>query len=441
MKGGVERDRTVFGWCMYDWANSAFATTTLATLLPVYFAEAVTPRAGVRVPVLGVTTNATTLWGVTVGGSALFVALIGPVLGAIADFSAWKRRFLTFFCCIGGLSAASMCVLQPGDVWLALFLMAVGNVGFVGGNVFYDAFLPHLAREDRLDALSGRGYAYGYFGGGLLFLVNLLLIQYHEALGMGMGTAVRLSLFSAGLWWLAFGLAALYLLSEAPATGRLPPGVSVVAFGVQRTWGTFRKALRHRHLWVFLAAFMIYNDAIQTVLSMAAIYGKAELGFEMGTLLGCFLMIQIVAGPGALLFGWVAGRVGARRAIMGSLVLWMGVVFYAYRMTQPAEFWVLGGIVGVILGGSQALSRSLYGAFIPKEASAEFYGFFSVFNKFSSVWGPLVFGIVRHYSGTSRISILVTGVFFLIGLILLGLVDEEKAAEARGVLQEESNEC
>ncbi|MSS70728.1 MAG: MFS transporter [Candidatus Latescibacteria bacterium] len=434
MKGGTERDRTVFGWCLYDWANSAFATTTVGAMLPVYFADAVVPKAGVRVPVLDVTTNATTLWGVTVGGSALIVALVAPTLGAIADFSARKKLFLTFFCCIGGLSATSMYVLRPGDVGLAMLLMAVGNIGFVGGNVFYDAFLPHLAEPDRLDAVSGRGYACGYAGGGLLFLINLLVVQYHEALGLG--TAVRLSLCSAGLWWLGFGLVALHFMYEAPAVELLPRGVSTVAFGIQRTWQTFRKALRHRHLWMFLAAFMIYNDAIQTVLSMAAIYGKAELGFEMGTLLGCFLMIQIVAAPGALLFGWIAGRVGTKRTIMGSLLVWMGVAFYAYRMTQPSEFWILGGIVGLVLGGSQALSRSLYGAFIPKEASAEFYGFFSVFNKFSAVWGPLVFGIVRHYSGTSRLSILLTGVFFLIGLVLLGLVDEEKAAEARGVLQE-----
>jgi UMF1 family MFS transporter len=436
MKGEAGRDRTIFGWCMYDWANSAFATTTLGALLPVYFADSVVSKAGVRVPFLDVTTNATTLWGVTVGGSALIVALIAPVLGAIADFSASKRRFLAFFCCIGGLSAASMYVLQPGDVWLALLLMTVGNIGFVGGNVFYDAFLPHLAEPDRLDAVSGRGYAYGYVGGGLLFLINLLVVQYHEALGLGLGTAVRLSLCSAGVWWLGFGMVALWFLSEAPASERLPPGVSMAACGVQRALRTFRKALRHRHLWIFLAAFMIYNDAIQTVLTMAAIYGKAELGFETGTLLGCLLMIQIVAAPGALLFGWVAGRVGTKRVIMGALLIWMGVVLYAYQMTRPSEFWVLGGVVGLILGGSQALSRSLYGTFIPKEASAEFYGFFSVFNKFSAVWGPLVFGIVRHTSGTSRISILVTGVFFLIGLILLGLVDEEKAAEARGVLQE-----
>jgi UMF1 family MFS transporter len=319
-------------------------------------------------------------------------------------------------------------------VGLALGLFAIANIGFVGGNVFYDAFLPHLAPGPAMDRISGRGYAFGYVGGGLLFLLNLLSVRYHAELGLGIDTAVRLGLASVGLWWGGFGLYAIRLLREAPATERLPAGESVLVHGAARTWRTLRKAARHRHLWLFLLAFVVYNDGIQTVIDMAAIYGKAELGFETGTLMGCLLMVQIVGVPGSLLFGWIAGRIGAKRAIMAALVAWTCVAFYASRMTRPAEMWVLGAVVGLILGGSQALSRSLYGSFIPKEASAEFYGFFSVFNKFSAILGPFMFAFLRQFTGTSRTAILATGCFFLVGLILLGLVDEDRASETRDLL-------
>jgi MFS transporter, UMF1 family len=456
----VNDRRQIFGWAMYDWANSAYATTVVVAVLPALFAAVIVPSDGF--PLWGRRLSASTLWGAMISLSAFVVFVSAPVLGAIADFSASKKRFLLIGCYVGSAFTVLLAFCGPGDVWLTMAVFVVSQICFVGANVFYDAFLPHIASEDKLDWVSGKGFAFGYLGGGIQFALALGLIAAHDRLGISEELAARLALAMTGLWWGGFALVTVALLEEpAPAGGpgqaarfrewkagadrraadRSPQPPSrgnpatrwwtYVGIGFRRTLETARKVRRFRHLLLFLIAYMIYYDGIETVIVMATIYGKDELKFSTTHLMLTLLVIQAIALVGALVFGKLAGRYSTKTTLMLTLGLWAAVVIYAYRMTTPGEFFALGVIVGVVLGGSQALSRSLYGSMIPVEASAEFYGFYSVFNKFSAIWGPLVFAIIRETTGSSRQAILSLIVFFLVGLVLLSLLDVDKARQAR----------
>jgi UMF1 family MFS transporter len=428
--------KTIFGWCMYDWANSAYATTVLAGLLPIYFARHIVGPDGVTIG--NTTYSAFTLWGFTVGLAGFLIFLSAPVLGAIADFSASKMRFLLLFAYMGALFTLLLYFCRSGDVAKTLFFFLVAQVGFVGANTFYDAFLPHIAGEERLDAVSGKGYAYGYVGGGLQFLLALGLVAGHERLGISQELAVRLSLVMAGLWWGGFTLVTVKYLREPASATPLPEKyrswprpLAYAVIGITRTLSTTRRVGRFRHLVLFLLAFMLYSDGIETVIQMASSYGTDELGLSPTALMVTLLVIQAVATVGALSFSRVASKIGAKRAVMATLVLWSGIVIGAYFIQTAAQFFALGVCVGLVLGGSQALSRSFYGSMIPQEASAEFFGFYTVFSKFSAIWGPLVLAVIRQLAGTARLAIVSLIVFFVAGLILLAFVDESKAREAR----------
>ncbi|MFQ5662505.1 MAG: MFS transporter [Terriglobia bacterium] len=428
--------KTIFGWCMYDWANSAYITTVTVGLLPIYFANVVVGPEGARLG--GTVYSATTLWGFIIGFAAFLTFLFAPVLGAISDFSAAKKRFLLSFAYTGSLFTLLLYFCRSGDVYRTLVFFVVAQVGFIGANVFYDAFLPQIASDDQMDWVSGKGYSYGYVGGGLQFAVALGLVAGHETLGLSQDLAVRMAIVMAGLWWAGFTLFTLKYLSEAPRVESLPERyrgwprpLAYAAIGVSRTLRTTRRVGHFRHLLLFLIAFMLYNDGIQTVINMATIYGTEELQLSTPALMGTLLIIQAIAILGALGFSRLAGRIGTKHAVMVTLVLWSAVVIYAYFIQTATEYFFLGAVVGIVLGGSQALSRSFFGSMIPEEASAEFYGFYSVFNKFSAIWGPFVFAVIRQFAGSARLSIVSLVVFFLAGLVLLHFVDEKKARQAK----------
>jgi UMF1 family MFS transporter len=428
--------KTIFGWCMYDWANSAYVTTVAVGILPFYFARAVVGEQGV---VIGATTySATTLWGFVVGLAAALTFLFAPVLGSMADFTAAKKRFLLTFAYTGVLFTLLLYFCQSGDIYQTLVFFLIAQIGFIGANVFYDAFLPQITTGDTMDWVSGKGYAYGYVGGGLQFALALGLVAGHEQLGLSQEMAARLGIVMAGLWWGGFTLFTARGLREAPSRETMPPRyadwprpAAFTAIGVSRTWRTLKRVRRFRHLVLFLVAFLLYNDGIQTVINMATIYGTEELKFTPTVLMLTLLIIQGIATLGALLFGRVAMWIGTKRAVMVTLGLWSGVVVYAYFIETATEYFLLGAVVGIVMGGSQALSRSFYGSMIPEQASAEFYGFYTVFSKFSAIWGPWLFALIRQWTGTARLSIVSLIVFFLVGLVLLYFVDEEKAREAK----------
>ena len=431
--------KTIFGWCMYDWANSAYMTTAVG-LRPVYFAKVVVGEGGVRFA--GTRYHADTLWAFMVGTADVLAFIAAPVLGAIADFSAAKRRFLLSFAYTGALFTLLLYACRSGDVARTMAFFIVAQFAYVSANVFYDGFLPQVASPERMDWVSGKGYSYGYVGGGLQFALALALVAAHGYVGVSQETAMRLGIASAGLWWAGFTLVTARRLREEGAPEPLPARyagwsrwLALVAVGLSRTLATTRSAGRFRHLVLFLLAFMFYNDGIQTVINLATTYGAVELKLSAWALMGTLLVIQFVSTFGALLFGWLAGRMGTKRAIMLSLVLWTGVVVYAYFMRSAAEFFALGMLVGVVLGGSQALSRSYFGSMVPEQASAEFYGFYTVFTKFSSIWGPFAFALIKQVTGSSRQAIVSLVVFFILGLLLLAVVDEAKARQARTAME------
>ncbi len=421
---------------MYDWANSAYITTVTVAVLPIFFADVIVGPSGVTV--CGMTFTATTIWSWLIGVSAFLIFLIAPLLGAIADYSSAKKLFLAIFCYLGVAGTLMLVTCDKGDIWKTALFFIIAQTGFVGGNVFYDAFLPHIASEERMDRVSGMGFAYGYIGGGLQFALSLGLIAGHETLGLSATFAAKLAMALAGLWWGGFAIVTFILLKErgnAPedfTSNNTRPGIfDYFRIGVARTWSTAVKVKRFKHLLLFLIAFMIYNDGIQTVITISTIYGREELGLSASDLMLTLLMIQFIAFFGAIIFARLGEKFSAKRALTITLFLWSVVVVYAFFMRSVREYYVLGVIVGLCMGGSQSLSRSLYASIIPRDASAEFYGFYSVFNKFSAIWGPFVFGFICAVAGSSRLAILSLVVFFIVGLVLLMIVDVEKAKMAR----------
>ncbi len=408
-----------FGWCLYDWANSAFATVILAAVLPVYFVSLV-PEGGATLPFVAEHKfSASSLWGYSVSLSMLIITVAAPALGALADRQGWHKKMLGIFCITGCSATALLGVTASGDFLWAATLFILGNIGFAGGNILYNAYLPLLAPAEEVDRLSARGFAYGYIGGGLLLALVFLLILQHQTFGFsGPGSATRFGFFLTGLWWLLFSIPT---FSYLPKTEK--GQVTSEEYNLKAYFALFKELLRFRDLSLFLLAFLCYNDGIQTVISVSAIFAREELQLGQTTIIGCFLMIQFLAMPGALLFGRLAEWIGTARSILLSLAIFTLVCVFAFRMTGALEFWILGGVIAIILGGSQALSRSLFASMIPKHKSAEFFGFYAISSRFASIFGPLLFAVVADLTGSSRNSILALGIFFVIGGLLLLLVN------------------
>jgi UMF1 family MFS transporter len=409
-------------WTMYDWANSAFATTIMAAVLPVYYTSV---AAGDLAPNM-----ATAYWGYTSSISALLAAIISPILGAVADFSGSKKKFLTIFMALGVTGTALLYFIQSGDWLLASLFFLFGNVGFAGSLVYYDALLPHVAHPDEIDQVSSRGYAMGYIGGGLLLAINLVMIMFlPDLLHVDAGLMTRLSFVTVAVWWFIFTLPLLLKVKEPER--RIIPGeenFKPIEASLKRLVQTFKEIRRYRDLAMAMLAFWIYANGIGTIIVMATAYGT-ELGFGQTTLIGTLLMVQFLAAPFAFLFAWLAKKLGTKKAIYISLSVYTIISIMGYFMYQEWQFWVLGALVATVQGGSQALSRSLIGKMIPKSKSAEFYGFFSVFEKFASILGPALFGVVSTIMGGSRLSIVSLIIFFGIGIWVLTTVNVERGIQ------------
>ncbi len=430
--------RTIFGWAMYDWANSAYATTIAGAILPALFADEIVPDDGFEF--LGSSFSGETMWAAVVGVGAFVLFLVTPVLGAIADYTATKRRFLRAFAWVGAGTSLLLALMGEGDVALTLGLFLVAQMGFVGANVFYDGFLPDISTDDTIDRVSSKGFALGYIGGGLQLLLAAVLIVLHESIGISEASAARYGIAMAGLWWFGFSLIALSRIPETgtrrdlpPDLAGLPPVRAYARIGFRRTLATTKRLLKFPQLLLFVVAFMFYNDGVQTTINLTSVYATDTLELETETILIAFLLVQFIAFFGALGFGALADRIGTKQAIVSSLFIWCGVAIGAFLLPKEAAlpFYALAIVVGFILGGVQALSRSLYGSMIPEEASAEFYGFFSVFSKFSAIWGPLIFAVISAASGSGRPAILSIIVFFIIGIVLLSRLDVAAARASR----------
>ncbi|MEX2582029.1 MAG: MFS transporter [Gemmatimonadota bacterium] len=428
-------------WAMYDWANSAMVTTVVAAVFPIYYYNV----AGAGLPD-GVATfrfaMATTI-GLTV------VALTAPILGAIADYSASKKKFLAGFLVLGVGSVASMWFIQQGDWLFASVVFILANIGAGGSFVFYDSLLPHIASTEEMDRVSTAGYAIGYLGGGILLALNLAWISAPALFGLPSGPDIspeeatlpaRLALISVALWWLLFSIPLFRRVPEPPRA--LEPDENrsdrPVRAAFIRLGETFRELRGYRQALLMLVAFLIYNDGIGTIVRVATIYGT-EIGIAQNYLILAILIVQFVGVPFSFAFGAVAGRVGAKPAIFAGLLAYAGISILGFFMTNATHFLLLALLVGMVQGGTQALSRSLFASMVPRHKSGEFFGFFAVFEKFAGIFGPAIFGLTIAISGSSRNAILSVIVFFIAGALLLMRVDVDEgrrvAAEAEAGLR------
>lgn len=431
---GVPR-REIFGWAMYDFANSAFATTILAVLFNKYFATVVAGgKSGVVI--LGIRIHGASLFTFTVSLSMAITAVLSPFLGAVADASASKKRFLIAFCYLAILFTGLLYFVHPGNYWRGAIFFLVASIGFEGSLVYYNAFLPEISTDQNIGRISGLGWALGYIGGGSLLAINLIMLQYPGWFGFPPGFfTVQDCFLSVALWWAVFSLPTFVLLNERAQKTFLPPGESYFVNGYRRVRRTVRRVRTFRELTKFLLAFLIYNDGIETVIVMASIFGAEVLGMETAEIIVFFLMIQAIAFVGALFFGFLADRIGNKRTILLSLSVWSLIVIWAFRLgifwNPKTEYWALGVLTAIVLGGSQAASRSLQGTLTPDANSAEFFGFFALSGKFASVFGPLLYGILIAITGSVQSGILSVLIFFLAGMAILWTVDEKKGRQER----------
>jgi UMF1 family MFS transporter len=407
--------KIINAWCMYDWGSSAFSTTVEAAVLPVYFEQVVAADLSGNM--------ATVYWGYTNAIALLIAAILAPILGSIADYTGGKKRLLTIFAVIGIVTTALMFFVDTGNWLLALVLFLLGTVGLSASYVFYDSLLPHIARADDIDSVSTKGYALGYVGGGILLAVNILMIQ---VIWAGSTLGPRLSFITVAIWWAIFTIPLLRRVPEPPPnTACIGEGVNPVVAGFRRLRLTFTEIRKYRQLFFFLIAFWLYNDGIGTIIKMATIYG-AEIGIGMTDLIGALLLTQFVGIPFSLLFGKLSAKIGTKRAIMLGLGWYALITIAAYFMNAPWQFWVLALMVGMVQGGTQALSRSLFGLMAPKARSAEFFGFYDISSKFAGIIGPALFALVGQLTGSSRLGIVALILFFIGGIILLTRVDEKE---------------
>jgi len=416
VKSAADRQyqKIVNAWCMYDWGSSAFSTTAEAAVLPVYFSTIIAANLS--------SNQATVYWGYTNSIALLIGAILAPILGSIADYTGSKKKLLAIFAGIGILSTALMFTLNTGDWVFALVLFFFGTVGLGASYIFYDALLGHVAREEDADFVSSKGYALGYLGGGILLAINIAMIWFLEANNLG----YRLSLLSVALWWGIFTIPLLRHVPEPPANKvGIEAGTAPIKASFKRLGMTFTEIRKYGELFKFLVAFWLYNDGIGTIIKMATIYG-AEIGISALDLVGALLLTQFVGIPFSLLFGKFSKRVGTKRSVMIGLGWYALIAIAGYFMSQAWHFWALAFAVGMVQGGTQALSRSLYTQMAPKARSAEFFGFYDISSKFAGIAGPLLFSVVSQITGQSRLGIIALVIFFVGGILLLTRVDEEK---------------
>jgi MFS transporter, UMF1 family len=432
-------------WYWYDWANSAYVTTIATVLFAPYLTNVAETAACGRpgttdqpcradLDVLGLAVSPGSLVFYVVTLATVLSALVLPVVGAIADRSAHKKHLLANLAWAGSLAAACM-FFVTGDRWeLGALLLLVANMCLGASLVVYDALLVEVAGPDERDRVSSRGWALGYLGGGLLLALNLGVVTFHDALGMDTGTAVRVSMLTAAVWWAGFTLIPfLGLRNREPiAVVRAPGGMVRNSF--TQLFVTLKEARSYPMTLTFLVAYLFYNDGIQTVIASASVYGEKELGFATEVLIGTILLVQFVAFGGALLFGRVAARVGSRRTIMAGLVVWTTIVVCGYFLPEGeiVPFLALAVAIGLVLGGTQALSRSFFSQLIPRGREGEYFSLYQACERGTSWLGTLVFGVVHQWADSYRPAIVALMVFFVVGLVLLWRVQPERGVREAG---------
>lgn len=448
MPDDPNRRRDQRAWCWYDWANSVFSTSIVTVFGSLYLTTIAkndalasgqtcpTRNALIKcdISLFGLVFPAGSLFDYLLAGSTLLQVLVLPLTGAIADRTQHKRQMLGLFA-FTGATATALLALVTGTNWrLGVLLFIIATTGYYASVVIYYSVLPEIATPDERDRLSARGWAWGYLGGGLALALNLATYMERDALGLSESAAVRVCFVTAGAWWAAFSFFPLARMrSYQPPQGG-ERGLRVLTAGFRQLAGTLRNARAYPLTLGFLAAYLIYTDGISTVASVAGQYGDLELGLARSTLISTILMVQFVAFAGALAHGWLARRFGAKRTIMGSLLVWVGVIIAAYfvRAGDQLQFYLVAVGIGLVLGGTNALSRSLFSQLVPAGKEAEYFSVYEIGEQATATVGPLLFGVVGAATGSFRPAILSLMGFFIVGLVLLSLLPVRRAIRAAG---------
>jgi UMF1 family MFS transporter len=417
--------KAVFGWGMYDWANSAFATTVMAGFFPIFFKQYWSHGTDA--------TLSTARLGLANSIAGVLVAMSAPLLGAIADRSSSRKRFLLVFAALGVLMTSSLTFVAQGNWVMAVFLFVCATVGFSGSNIFYDSLITVVSSEKKMDQVSALGFSMGYLGGGVLFALNVWMTLRPETFGFAdAASAVRFSFLTVGIWWAVFSLPLAFLVKEPAGAGE-EKGGGVVRAGAAQLAATFRELRHLKTIALFLAAYWLYIDGVDTIVRMAVDYG-ISIGFEANDLIVALLVTQFVGFPSAIAFGFLGSKIGAKRVILIAIAVYLVLTLWAAFINERYEFYVMAVVIGLVQGGVQALSRSFYARIIPPDKSAEYFGFYNMLGKFAAVIGPVLMGgtglFIRSLGYSSdtatRVSITTISLLFVAGGVLLFFVDEEK---------------
>jgi len=415
-----------WSWVSIDIGNSAFATTILAALFPVYL-PSLMPAEGLEVSLFGYHwhTTAISIWGYSVSLSLLIALFLTPLLGAWADRGKHRKLLLGISALLGATATAGLFFCDRWETAMMTFVIA--NIGFAANNIFYNSLLPDVGEESEWHSLSLKGFAWGYVGGGVLLAINLLMVMKYEWFGWASKKeGVQWSFLSVSIWWLLFTIPPLLFIKEKLAL-KANEIAKASEHPLRSIWNTFLSVLKNKNLLIFMLSFALYNDGIQTVISMASIFGKQILSLPEDTLIGTLLMIQFLGLPFTLLMTKAGDKFGIKKTLTASIVFWVAIVAYAYYMKSAGDFWILGVMVAIVLGVSQALPRSIYALLIPKGRQAEYFSFFALSGKMTSIMGPTLFGVVRDMTGEVRLSILALGILFVLGLAGLAFVKIPRA--------------
>lgn len=410
--------KEIVSWALYDWANSAFATTVMAAFFPIFFSQYWSA---------GSSAESTFFLGLGNSIESLLVAILSPVLGAIADRGSYRKKLLIFFAFLGAVMTCCLSFIGMGLWPYAMLLYIIANVGFAGANTMYDSLLPSVASEKKVDFVSSLGYSLGYIGGGLLFLLNVLMYIMPERFALADGVqAVKVSYAMVGIWWAVFSIPLILFVKE-PKGERLSMKAAVSA-GFSEIRRTLKALRTLRNTGLFLIAYWCYIDGVDTIIRMATDYGTA-IGFSSESLIVALLITQFVAFPSAILYNILGHKIGVKRSLLVAVSAYIVIAIFGFFMTKEIHFYLLACCIGLFQGGIQALSRSYYSRLIPKEHSSEFYGFFNMLGKFAAIIGPLLIGVVSLITGEQRYGILSLILLFIIGGVLLAKVDDKAAEE------------
>ncbi|MEF9475404.1 MAG: MFS transporter [Candidatus Mariimomonas ferrooxydans] len=426
MAKGFDRKR-IFSWALYDWANSAFATTVIAGFFPIFFRQYWSTGTDV--------TTTTFRLGVSNSVASLVIVALAPLLGAIADKGGTKKKFLLFFALMGVVMTGALYFVGEGNWGFAVLLYALGIIGFSGGNVFYDSLIVDIAGPKKIDFVSALGFAMGYLGGGILFAFNVFMTLRPELFGLAsQSEAIRISFISVAIWWAVFSIPVFLFVKEVRVKDH-QAGWHAIAGGLHQLRMTFKEIRRLRIVSLFLLGYWLYIDGVNTIVRMAVDYGLS-LGFDANSLIVALLITQFVGFPSALAFGKIGEKLGPKIGIFIGISVYIAVTTWAFFMTSVVEFYALAVAIGLVQGGVQSLSRSFYTRIIPSNKSAEFFGFYNMLGKFAAVIGPALMGWVSIVSGDPRFGILVIIPLFAAGAIFLFLVNEQEGTRMAKALEE-----